>query len=138
MKKIYSLLIVLLFVAGCSTKGNVFSLGVGDCFDDPDGIEIANVDLVDCNEAHTNEVYATADLPDGDYPFGSLESDVWDICYGAFESFVGEEYEWSMYEIGGLWPTQDSWEKADDREVVCYLYDMFGGSKTGTAANSGL
>ena len=142
MKKIYSLLVVLLIISGCSTKGNVFSLEIGQCFQDNSpltGIEIENVDLVDCNKAHTNEVYEVANLPDGDYPLaGVLERNVGDICYDAFELFVGQAYEYSIYDIGALWPSQDSWEKADDREITCYLYEMTGQKKMGTAANSGL
>ena len=142
MKKIYSLLAVLLIISGCSTKGNVFSLEIGQCFQDNSpltGIEIENVDLVDCNKAHTNEVYEVVNLPDGDYPLaGVLERNVGDICYDAFESYVGQAYEYSIYDIGAMWPTQDSWEKADDREITCYLYEMTGQKKMGTAANSGL
>ena len=142
MKKIYSLLAVFLFISGCSTKGNVFSLEIGQCFQDDlilTETEIENVDRIDCKNPHVNEVYEIADLPAGDYPLaGVLERNVLDICYDAFEPYVGQAYEYSIYDIGALWPSQDSWEKADDREITCYLYEMTGQKKTGTAANSGL
>ena len=31
----------------------------------------------------------------------------------------------SRFEIGPLRPTEQSWSADGDREVVCYLYDLF-------------
>ena len=138
MKKICALLIVLLFASGCS-QNNVFSLKVGQCFDDSViGVEVSNVGLVDCNEPHLNEIYTVAELPDGDFPLVFIAEDSAELCYNAFEPFVGEAYEYSIYEIGFLHPSKEAWNEVDDREVVCYLYDITGQMKTGTAANSGL
>ena len=138
MKKICALLIVLLFASGCS-QNNVFALKVGQCFDGSViGEEVSNVDLVDCDEPHLNEIYAVAELPDGDFPLVFIAEDSAELCFNAFEPFVGQAYEYSIYEVGFLHPTKETWDKVDDREVVCYLYDITGQMKTGTAANSGL
>ena len=140
MKKICVFLSVALFAISCST-GNVFSLEVGQCFADAissSSEEVENVDIVDCDKPHLNEIYAGVDLPEGDFPLVFIDEDSAEICYNAFESFVGLAYEYSIYEANFLRPTMETWEELDDREVVCYLFDMEGKLKTGTAANSGL
>jgi len=140
MKKICVFLSVALFAISCST-GNVFSLEVGQCFADAissSSEEVENVDIVDCDKPHLNEIYAVVDLPEGDFPLVFIDEDSAEICYNAFESFVGLAYEYSIYEANFLRPTMETWEELDDREVVCYLFDMEGKLKTGTAANSGL
>ena len=78
------------------------------------------------------------DLPEGDFPLVFIDEDSAEICYNAFEPFVGQAYEYSIYEVNFLRPTKETWEQLDDREVVCYLFDMQGSLKTGSAANSGL
>ena len=140
MKKICVFLSVAVFAISCST-GNVFSLEVGQCFADAissSSEEVENVDIVDCDKPHLNEIYAVVDLPEGDFPLVFIDEDSAEICYNAFESFVGLAYEYSIYEANFLRPTMETWEELDDREVVCYLFDMEGKLKTGTAANSGL
>ena len=140
MKKICVFLSVLLFAISCS-NGNVFSLEVGQCFADAissGGEEVENVDIVDCEKPHLNEIYAVVDLPEGDFPLVFIDEDSAEICYNAFEPFVGQAYEYSIYEVNFLRPTKETWEQLDDREVVCYLFDMQGSLKTGSAANSGL
>ncbi len=140
MKKICVFLSVLLFAISCST-GNVFSLEVGQCFldDIASGCEeFENVDIVDCEKPHLNEIYAVVELPEGDFPLVFIDEDSAEVCYNAFEPFVGQAYEYSIYEVNFLRPTKETWEQLDDREVVCYLFDMQGSLKTGSAANSGL
>ena len=138
MKKICVFISVLLFAISCST-GNVFSLKVGQCFaDEISSEEVENVDIVDCEEPHLNEIYAVRELPDGDYPSIFIDEDSAEICLNAFKPFVGQDYEYSIYEVGWLRPSKEAWEQLDDREVVCFLFDIRGQLKTGTAANSGL
>ena len=138
MKKIYLFLSVLLLATSCS-QNNVLSLEVGQCFADViSGAEIGNVDIVDCEKPHLNEIYAVVELPEGDFPLMSIEEDSVELCYNAFEPFVGLSYADSRYEYELLHPSPESWEKRDDREVVCYLFDMERKLKTGTPANSGL
>ena len=139
VKKICVLLSVLLFTTSCS-QNNVFSLKVGQCFGDaiPAGGKVENVDKVDCEEPHLNEIYAVLELPDGDFQRMSIEEDSVELCLEAFEPFVGLNYAESVYEFDLLRPSSESWEKMNDREVICYLYDLRGQLKQGTAANSGL
>jgi hypothetical protein len=121
---------VLALALGCtSTSTDVFSLQVGDCFQDPDTSEdeIHAVETVDCAEPHDNEVYAVFDLPDGGFPGpdaiaeASLEG-----CLDRFEEFVGTPYPESELFATWLYPTETSWAE-DDREVVCVLFAQEGG-----------
>lgn len=115
-------------VAACSTPGNVFSLDVGDCFDDPDDASeaVADLPLVACDEPHDNEVYAVIELPDEAFPGDEaiLERAETD-CLGAFEPYVGTAYGDSTLFATWLVPTEASWSDGD-REVVCVLFDREG------------
>lgn len=118
--------------AGCfGGPGNVFSLDVGDCFDDPDtdSAEITDVEMVDCGSPHDNEVFATFDLPAIDYP-GPDEVQAAGLvgCVERFEDYVGETVDASPLDATMLLPTELGWTSRDDREVICYLLDP-GGAK---------
>ena len=113
----------------CSpTKGNVFSLEVGDCFNAGiGGNEVAEVDIKDCNSSHEYEVFANFKLPDGTWPgYTSLANTADSQCISRFESYVGIDYESSEWYVDWLVPTEDSWNQGDDRDVTCVLYNNFG------------
>ncbi len=126
-------------LAACGgDEGNVFFLEVGQCFADAVGTgEVAEVDIVDCAEPHLNEIYAVESLPDGDFPLLTIDEDAAMLCLEAFESYVGIEYAYSIYDVNLLQPTMRTWNELDDREVVCFLFDINGKTKTGTARASG-
>lgn len=127
-----------LLATACS-EGNVFSLEVGQCFNDPEATdEISDVALVDCAEPHNNEVYHLFDIPGDEFPGRSTVSDLaTEGCIDAFETFVGASYATSDFGIFPISPTEDSWNRADDREVVCALFDLTTNESTGSARNSG-
>jgi hypothetical protein len=112
-------------LVGCTSSGtDVFSLEVGDCFQDPDSTvdEIREVEAVDCEEPHDNEVFAVFDLPDGDFPGAdAISAASLDGCLERFEDFVGTPYPDSELYATWLFPTESSWGE-DDREVVCVLF----------------
>ena len=104
---------------------SVFDLEAGDCFnveeENPSGIE--SVPVVPCDEPHQYEVYAIVNHPGDEYP-GDDEMDDFATteCQGdAFSSYVGAEYEESIYYSTHLPPNAETWEQGD-REVVCVLY----------------
>jgi hypothetical protein len=115
-------------VAACGDDGtDVMSLEVGDCFND-DGLssEVESVPVVDCTEAHDNEIYAIHDLSGDELPDdAALEGTFEDECIGGFEEFVGAPYESSEIYATAMYPTEESWG-AGDRELVCYVYDGAG------------
>ena len=142
MRKYAAALALLLVVSGCSLKGNVFSLSVGDCFNASDSLanlnnsDVDNVDRVSCSELHEYEVYGTFDLTGSSWPGEStVIRRTEEGCKARFASFVGTGYEYSEWYVWYLHPTQDSWNRGDDREVTCSVtqeYGMTTGSARGT------
>ena len=47
-----------------------------------------------------------------------------DACVARFEDFVGLDYPSSRLDVMTLYPSADSWQRHDDREIVCAVYDM--------------
>lgn len=103
----------------------VMTLDVGTCFDDPESFDaVADVPTVDCAEPHDNEVYAKLLMTNDAYPGDSLASALsGDMCLEEFEGFIGFDYQSSLYEIGWLNPSEETWE-IDDREVICFVFHM--------------
>lgn len=121
-----SLMLVVVACGSSEPAGDVFSLAVGDCFDDPGSGEgqVSSVPLVDCAEPHDNEVFAVFDLPDGPFPGNAEVQEAADLgCVERFASFVGTDYAVSELFLSSLSPTQASWDGRDDREVICFLYE---------------
>ena len=138
MKRLIALVLSLAVVA-TACQGNVFSLSVGDCFNDPDvSDEVSDVEMVDCGETHDNEVYATYDIPGSTFPGqAAVQENAADGCLDRFQPYVGAEYLDSSLDISFLTPSDSSWDQ-NDREVVCFLYDFAGGTLTTSARGTGI
>ena len=120
---------------------NVFDVSVGQCFNDPDEYSefVANLDMVDCTEPHDNEIYHTFDVAGDVYPSDSdMDFQAESGCIAAFEEFVGRDYWSSSLNIAWLSPSEDSWNQIDDREIVCFLYDMNLAVLTNSAEGTGI
>lgn len=111
-----------------SGTDDVFSLVVGDCFDDAEqsleGDEpVSSISIVDCDEPHQREVYANLffDGDDDEYPGVTSVTDELDsFCIDEFESFVGLPYDDSELFFLTFYPTDDSWSEGD-REGLCLI-----------------
>lgn len=118
-----------------------FTIQLGDCIGGELAEEVGSVDGVPCDEPHQFEVYHLFDLPEGDGNFpgdlrvGELADEG---CLAAFEPFVGQAIGASVYDFFRLTPTQETWERIGDREVVCMVSNFDGTPKTGSAKGSGL
>ena len=116
---------------------SVFSFRPGDCFN---GVvaneEVESVEGIPCDQPHEKEAYLLVDYPGGtDAPFPGEEALLRfaeDRCLGAFEPYVGRSYELSEIYTLPLYPTRDTWEQQDDREIVCILYYEDGREITGS------
>lgn len=97
------------------------SLQVGDCVESGGVGSVTDLPVVPCDEPHQSEVIAVFDLPDGDFPGASEASAAGEQgCTGdAFADYVGVDYRESIFRITYLVPTEQTWDAADDREVVC-------------------
>jgi hypothetical protein len=112
-------------LAACSTEPEVPTAEIGDCIDDESlGIlGVDEIDTVDCGEPHDNEVYAKVQLEGDDYPGDSEVSEqAQSGCEEEFEAFVGLPFAESQYFFTTITPTEESWDEADDREVLCVIF----------------
>ncbi|MCI0678240.1 MAG: septum formation family protein [Actinobacteria bacterium] len=132
----------ILVLAACA-QGNVFTLEPGTCFDDVDAFfeedseGVSDVPTVDCEDPHDNEVYATFDVADGEFPgVDALVAEADERCLDVFEDYVGASYADSRFVYSYLLPTEDSWGQGD-REIVCFLYDLNLEKLEGSAEGSG-
>jgi hypothetical protein len=103
----------------------LIELAVGDCLNQKnleDGV--ASTDpLVDCDESHDLEVFASLTLDEGDYPavetlvtFGTKK------CANEFATFVGLDFGISALDFQYYYPTESSWANGD-RGVDCVVFD---------------
>lgn len=106
-----------------ASEAGVLTITVGDCLDAASlGEEVETVATIPCGEPHDSEIFAATLLPDGDYPGDDV---VWeeavDYCLPEFDRFVGVAFEESELDVFPLYPTEGSWNLADDREVLCIV-----------------
>ena len=120
---------------------DAFALRVGDCFNDTTAMEhgeIVNLPGVPCSEPHDNEVYALIDVDltefPGDDAIGNLAME---RCLERFPSFVGRDYDSSSLDIFTMQPSRESFA-ANDREVICAVYDMEFGKLEGSVKGRAL
>ena len=102
----------------------VFDLKVGNCLADfQDATELATVEASSCAEPHSDEIFASPSIPDGDFPgMEAVEATAQNLCIAEFDEFVGIPYEDSVLDVGFLTPTEQSWNDGD-RNVLCTIYD---------------
>ncbi len=125
--------VACLGLVACS-RGNVFSLEAGDCFDGGSpGSEVSDVEIVSCEKSHHSEVYAVFDLSGSDWPGQGAVGDMAERgCLSRFKPYVGIDYDSSEYYAVPMVPSSNSWKQGGDREVVCVLQLQYG-MKTGSA-----
>jgi Septum formation len=132
------LVVAVLVVGGFVLRDRLSSdagqLQVGDCFDDPGGVEISAVQHHPCIEAHTGEVIYTGNMTgdDGSYPSDDAIFEwVSAYCLPAFASYTGQAYDGQVLDIGYYHPTTDGWTKGD-RQVICYATRLDSSTMTGS------
>jgi hypothetical protein len=132
-----ALAVPALLVSGCGSEVAA-QAEVGECFQTPDATDgVGELEKVDCSEPHDNEVFAVFDLPDGDFPGSETTQDqALEGCLERFEDYVGESYDESPYGIQPIAPSEESWNDADDREVICALYLVDGSQMEGSVADA--
>ncbi|SDS76237.1 septum formation family protein [Jiangella sp. DSM 45060] len=134
----------VLLLAGCSDDGDepkrdasgnvtesagadVFDVQVGDCLGDfGDSEQVTDVSVVPCDQEHAQEIYATAEIADGELPSDDdLRAQAEETCTAEFETYVGLPYAESALDFTWLQPTAESWDQGD-RELVCLVNDPAG------------
>jgi hypothetical protein len=118
-----------------------FEVRVGDCFDDEAfaSTQISEVPGVPCTQPHDNEVYAAFDIAGDKWPGDErVEELAFDGCYDRFAGAIGKSYEESVYDYTAIYPSEGSWTRVQDREVLCVGYDVNFEQLTGSILGSGL
>ena len=118
---------------------DVVDLKVGDCLAEIEYTEeiFISVETVACTEPHSDEIFATVNLPEGDgqFPgFNAIEAQAEELCIAEFEGFIGRSYEESVLDIAFFTPDEEGW-RAGDRLILCTVYDP-AGDTTGTLAGA--
>lgn len=119
---------------------SAFDFQVGDCLIAADTQDIESQKAVPCSEPHDEEVYVVFDLvsEDGTYPSEDvIDEQVYNECALGFEKFIGVAYEASTeWDITYVTPTQQTWDKMDDRMVSCSIVSVSGEQWTGSAKDT--
>jgi hypothetical protein len=121
-------------------QGSVFSLKVGDCFNGTSTGTVSDVSNVDCTAPHDAEVFNIFDYPNApsNYPGSDvLRATAEAGCKPAFATFVGLDFNASIYGLSYFGPTEDGWGKGD-RGIQCLItpeqgQDKLTGSVKGVA-----
>lgn len=131
--------VVLVGLAGCSddkpaardasgvitraTEWSTFDLRAGDCLlpkPDLKG-DIDMIPVVPCKETHTQEVFGLVKHAADAFPgAGALANFADGRCVGELQTSLGVSPS-DGYFVSYLLPSFDSWNKKDDRTVVCVL-----------------
>lgn len=142
---VFSALIGVVAVAACSGDDdgepvlNLAEDGPGTCLLIPDdqGPQIESLPVIDCGEVHSHEIYSVPLIEEDVYPgFEALESFAQAACLRDFEPYVGISAFDSELFYSWIVPTLTSWDKEDDREVLCLAGNRGGSPLIGTVRNS--
>lgn len=102
----------LALVIACGLDSSLTDLEVGDCIKDPNvgfaAEEVFSVDHVDCGEPGALRVTRVFDIIEYDVYPGDAAIDA--------RATSGCPFDATLV----LFPTRESWNDADDREVVCF------------------
>ena len=109
---------------------------VGTCLDFPPdtGPDIPSLPAVPCDVEHSHEIFAVIDYQPDDpesgadlYPsFEELERFSQAECLTLFEPYVGVGAFDSSLFYSWIVPTLTSWDKSDDRQVICVVGNQNG------------
>lgn len=118
----------------------------GQCFNnvpDPTQQPYA-VFVVPCDEPHEFEAYSRTRLelgepqpPGAPYPGELVVANAAEAqCITGFAAFVGTSWELSEFDLQTWWPSAQSWVQQNDRDILCAIYPVGGGTTSGTARDS--
>ena len=109
-------------------------LKVGDCLAEPAVGEVEKVPVVPCSETHDSELFHSFMLTGDEYPgVDAIVEEVGTECIPEFATFMGIAYEESEWDISTIYPTQETWDGIDDREVLCGVFPLSEEDTTGSA-----
>lgn len=100
---------------------------------------VADIPTVDCDEEHDAQVVHTYEVEGDEFPGEeALYEQAAEECIPGFEDFVGSDFMESELDVDPLLPSPDSWDQANDREVLCIAFAMDGSTTTESWEGSGI
>lgn len=115
-------------------EASVFDLRAGDCLDAPPDLsgEVDDIQLVPCDDPHTQEVYAVVAHPDERFPgVDEMVGFADGACLTELESDLSLTLDDGVF-ISYLLPTFEGWTSNEDREITCVLVFPDEGTVTGS------
>lgn len=115
--------LVATVLTGCSEPA--VNLQIGECFNASDAdlrakVPLSSVETVDCEETHNSEIFAVREIKADSYPGAEkLAAEAAGWCPRAFEEYTGTGYNDSDAGIYPLAPSENSWNRFDDRTLSC-------------------
>lgn len=110
-------------LTGCADSA--VNLKIGDCFNASDTdlraeVTISSVETVDCDASHNSEIFAVREIKADSYPGAEkLAAEAAGWCPKAFKEYTGTDYNESDAGIYPLAPSENSWNRSDDRTLSC-------------------
>lgn len=105
----------------------------GECMTDSGTAAEPSIQVMPCTEPHAFEVFATTELPAGDYPgIGEADAQTQEFCRNEFVKFVGIEYDSSALELQYFYPVESEWSDDGGRTAICLVGHAGGEPFTGT------
>lgn len=123
-----------LTLAACGSDVAANDVEVGACTNQDLSASVGEIDTVDCAESHTAEVFAVFDLEGDEFPGAEeIAQSASEGCNGdRFEDYVGVPYAESEIFSAPLAPTEQTWNDADDRTVICFAVTADGSATEGS------
>lgn len=122
-------------LGACSKDVAANDLEVGDCSNEDLSGAVGEVDTVDCSEEHTAEVVGVYDIEGDDFPGTSdIQAQAQERCTQEAQDYVGSGTVPSDASLTFLVPTEETWNEADDRTVICLL--LSGSPTTGSVQDA--
>ena len=105
----------------------------GECMTDSGTAADPSIQVMPCAEPHAFEVFATAELPAGEYPgIGEADAQTQEFCRSEFVEFVGVEYDASALDLQYFYPVEPEWVDVGGRSATCLVGYADGEPSTGT------
>ena len=78
-----------------------------------------------CSEPHDPELFHSFDLGGDVFPGDEATINLArEGCISEFDSFIGLAYAESVWDITAIYPTEQTWDAINDREVVCGVFPV--------------
>lgn len=118
---------------------DVDETSIGTCllFEDDVGSEVTTLPVVPCGESHTHEIFAVVESEAEVYPgFEGLEAEAQTVCFAEFEPYVGIDFFDSAFNFSWMVPTLTSWDRDNDREIICVIANLNGAPLVGSVEDA--